>query len=98
MIPISSIAPITSAIPGISSAGASQPKNTFQQVLESTINTVDGLQKNAGDTVQKFLSGQNEDIHTTVLATQQAEMAFQLGLQVRNKVVSAYQEIMKMQL
>jgi flagellar hook-basal body complex protein FliE len=98
MIPISSIAPISSALAGIPSVGASQPKNTFQQVLESTINTVDGLQKNAGDTVQKFLSGQNEDIHTTVLATQQAEMAFQLGLQVRNKVVSAYQEIMKMQL
>lgn len=98
MIPISNIAPISSAIAGIPSAGASQSKNTFQQVLESTINTVEGLQKNAGDTVQKFLSGQNEDIHTTVLATQQAEMAFQLGLQVRNKVVSAYQEIMKMQL
>lgn len=98
MIPISNIAPISSGIAGIASAGASQAKNTFQQVLESTINTVDGLQKNAGDTVQKFLSGQNEDIHTTVLATQQAEMAFQLGLQVRNKVVSAYQEIMKMQL
>ena len=77
--------------------GASQP-GAFQQVLEGTIGTLDSLDKNAGTAVQKFLSGQNEDIHTTVLATQQAEMAFQLGLQVRNKVISAYQEVMKMQL
>jgi flagellar hook-basal body complex protein FliE len=95
--PISNIAPLASAVAGIPAAGASQ-SNSFSQVLNSTINTVEGLNKNAGDAVQKFLSGQNEDLHTTVLATQQAEMAFQLGLQVRNKVVSAYQEIMKMQL
>jgi len=97
MNPISSIAPLSSVIPGIPSAGATQ-SGAFQQVLDSTINTIEGLNKNAGDSIQKFLSGQNEDLHTTVLATEQAEMAFQLGLQVRNKVVSAYQEIMKMQL
>ena len=48
--------------------------------------------------VQKFLTGENEELHTTILATQKAELAFELGLQVRNKVVDAYQEIMKMQM
>jgi flagellar hook-basal body complex protein FliE len=49
--------------------------------------------------VQKFLSGDgSEDIHTTVLATQRAELAFEMFQQVRNKVVSAYQEIMRMQM
>jgi flagellar hook-basal body complex protein FliE len=48
--------------------------------------------------VQKFLSGDTDELHTTILATQKAELAFQLGLQVRNKVVDAYQEIMKMQM
>jgi flagellar hook-basal body complex protein FliE len=95
--PISGINPIPSIPISVPSGGASQP-GAFQQVLEGTIGTLEGLNNNAGAAVQKFLSGQNEDLHTVVLATQQSEMAFQLGLQVRNKVVSAYQEIMKMQL
>jgi flagellar hook-basal body complex protein FliE len=95
--PISNIAPISSTVSAVPGSDSSQP-GAFQKVLEGTIGTLENLNNNAGDAVQKFLSGQNEDLHTTVLATQQAEMAFQLGLQVRNKVVSAYQEIMKMQL
>jgi flagellar hook-basal body complex protein FliE len=98
MSPISNIAPLASKIAGIPSTGASSSSGTFQQILQNTIGTIEGLNNNAGTAVQNFLSGKNEDLHTTVLATQQAEMAFQLGLQVRNKVVSAYQEIMKMQL
>jgi flagellar hook-basal body complex protein FliE len=95
--PISGITPIASTPAAINSGEGSQP-GAFQSVLEGTIGTLEGLNKNAGSAVQSFLSGQNEDLHTTILATQQAEMAFQLGLQVRNKMVSAYQEIMKMQL
>lgn len=97
MTPISNIAPISSTPAVIPSGEASQP-GAFQSVLESTIGTLESLNSDAGTAVQNFLSGKNEDLHTTILATQQAEMAFQLGLQVRNKVVSAYQEIMKLQL
>ncbi len=52
----------------------------------------------AAQSVENFLSGEGEELHTTVLATQRAELSFELGLQVRNKVVQAYQEIMRMQL
>ena len=48
--------------------------------------------------VERFLSGEGEELHTTILATQQAELSFDLFLQARNKVVSAYQEIMRMQM
>lgn len=86
-------------MPGsITPPGASGGSGEFQKVLEGTINTLQSLQNDADTSVQKFLTGENEELHTTVLATQRAEMAFELGLQVRNKVVSAYQEIMKMQL
>jgi flagellar hook-basal body complex protein FliE len=94
---IPGITPISSTPLAISAGESSQP-GAFQKVLEGTIGTMESLNSNAGTAVQNFLSGQNEDLHTTILATQQAEMAFELGLQVRNKVVSAYQEIMKMQL
>jgi flagellar hook-basal body complex protein FliE len=48
--------------------------------------------------VERFLSGEGEELHNTVLATTRAELSFDMFLQTRNKVVNAYQEIMKMQL
>jgi flagellar hook-basal body complex protein FliE len=94
---IANITPLTlpQITPATSSAG--QPGD-FQKVLTGAINQVESLNNNAADSVQKFLRGDNEELHTTILATQKAELAFQLGLQVRNKVVDAYQEIMKMQM
>jgi flagellar hook-basal body complex protein FliE len=78
-------------------SAAGQP-GEFQNALASAINSIDTSQKNAATSVQQFLTGENEELHTTILATQKAELAFELGLQVRNKVVDAYQEIMKMQM
>jgi flagellar hook-basal body complex protein FliE len=93
--PISNITPI--AWPqAVASTSSAQPGD-FQNVLSSAIGSIESLQNSASDSVQKFLTGQNEELHTTILATQKAELAFELGLQVRNKVVDAYQEIMKMQ-
>jgi flagellar hook-basal body complex protein FliE len=94
--PISNIAPIT--LPQISPVSSAGQSGEFQKVLAGTINQLESLNNNAADSVQKFLSGENEELHTTILATQKAELAFELGMQVRNKVVDAYQEIMKMQM
>lgn len=95
--PISSIIPI--GMPQVApAANALGQPGEFQSVLSSAINSIESLQNNAASSVQQFLTGQNEELHTTVLATQKAESAFELGLQVRNKVVDAYQEIMKMQM
>jgi flagellar hook-basal body complex protein FliE len=95
--PISSITPIE--MPRLAPAAntAGQP-GEFQSALSSAINSIESLQNNAASSVQQFLTGENEELHTTILATQKAELAFELGLQVRNKVVDAYQEIMKMQM
>jgi len=93
-----------SAIRSISGLGPLQPlapggkPGEFQSVLEGTIQKLESANNDATDAVQKFLTGENEELHTTVLAAQKAEIAFDLGLQVRNKVVSAYQEIMRMQM
>ena len=95
--PISNITPLTLPQIQMPASGAGKP-GEFQQVLSGTIDQLESMGKSATDSVQKFLSGENEELHTTILATQKAELAFQLGLQVRNKVVDAYQEIMKMQL
>lgn len=97
------ILPVTSnpalqITPAVGSAASSAASGQFGKVLESTISSLETMNQNAASSIQSFLTGENEDIHSTVLATQKAEMAFDLGLQVRNKVVSAYQEIMRMQM
>jgi flagellar hook-basal body complex protein FliE len=69
----------------------------FQSVLEGLIGKVEHSQTQAQNSVESFVTGGNEELHSVALATQRAELEFDLFLQVRNKVVSAYQEIMRMQ-
>ena|ERR1035437_3155708 len=95
--PVSAISSISSLQPLQPLAPAGKP-GEFQSLLEGTIQKLQSVNNDATDAVQKFLTGENEELHTTVLAAQKAEIAFDLGLQVRNKVVSAYQEIMRMQM
>jgi flagellar hook-basal body complex protein FliE len=94
---IANIAPLTLPQLTHATSPAGQPGD-FQQMLTGAIGQVESLNNNAADSVQKFLRGDSDELHSTILATQKAELAFQLGLQVRNKVVDAYQEIMKMQM
>lgn len=94
---LSSIGSISGLQP-LNPAGQTDKSGAFQNVLEGTIKNLESMHNDASDAVQKFLTGENEELHSTVLAVQKAEVAFDLGLQVRNKVVSAYQEIMRMQM
>ena len=82
----------------ISSTDSGGKPGEFGKVLDSAIQQVEGARGDATRAVQQFLSGETEELHSTALATQRAELAFELGLQVRNKVLQAYQEIMRMQM
>ena len=91
---IQPIAPIEIGGPAPSSAGGSD----FHNMLQSAIGTVENARDNANQSVQNFLSGEGDDLHSTVLAVQRADLEFDMLMQVRNKVISAYQEIMRMQM
>jgi flagellar hook-basal body complex protein FliE len=78
-------------------AGAASGGGEFQSLLANAIGGVERLRVDAGKTVERFLAGDGEEVHTVALATQRAELAFETFLQVRNKVVSAYQAVMQMQ-
>jgi flagellar hook-basal body complex protein FliE len=95
------ILPVTGAAvpaPAISTAATSSGSGTFRDALASAIGSVEGDTRNASASIGRFLAGEGEELHTTVLAAQRAALSFDLFLQVRNKVVSAYQEIMRMQI
>ena len=95
--PISPIAAIPNVAPPAAAGSASQP-GAFQSVLNGAIETIESASNDATTAVQKFLSGENEELHTAALAVQKANLTFDLGLQVRNKVLDAYQQVMQMQL
>jgi flagellar hook-basal body complex protein FliE len=69
----------------------------FGSILQDAMQKVGQLDNQATASVQSFLSGEGDDLQTTIMATQRADLAGELFLQVRNKVVAAYQEVMKLQ-
>jgi flagellar hook-basal body complex protein FliE len=98
MSPISPINfPVIVQAPSLAQSTA-QPDASFQNAFQAAIGHVEHANAVADGAVQKFVSGEDQELHSTILATQNAELQFEMLMQVRNKVVSAYEEIMKMQL
>jgi len=93
---ISGISPISPLQSDVAAPSAGAAGTSFKDVFNSAIGEVENSRSSAAKSVEQFLSGDGQDLHSTVLATQRAELEFQMFMQVRNKVVSAYQEIMKM--
>jgi flagellar hook-basal body complex protein FliE len=84
-------------IPSFEPKKTEQGETPFSEILGTAIQEVNDLQSKAGEEVQKAMTGEMTDIHTAMIAVQKADVSFQMMMQVRNKLVSAYQEIMKMQ-
>lgn len=70
---------------------------SFGQVLMGKISEVNNLQIEANKAVENLITGRSQNLHETMLAVEQAEIAFRTLNQVRQKVLDAYQEIMRMQ-
>jgi flagellar hook-basal body complex protein FliE len=69
---------------------------SFGEMLKSSINEVDRLHKEADKAVQDLAAGKGKGIHETMIALEKAEISFQLMMQVRNKIIAAYEQAMKM--
>jgi len=88
-------------ITGISGAGAAGgvggPNNSgFAGAMKSALQEVNGLQSNADKVTGSYERGETTDIAAVMLAREQASVGFQATLQVRNKLLSAYKDIMSM--
>jgi flagellar hook-basal body complex protein FliE len=75
---------------------ARTPQINFADAFGSAINQVETSQQAAKSAATDLLAGGKGDVHSVALASQRAELSLELFQQVRNKFVSAYQEIMKM--
>ena len=72
--------------------------STFSAFLQEAITGVNRLQQEAETAVQHHTIGKTHNLHDTMLAVEKADISLRLLLQVRNKAVEAYQEIMRMQI
>jgi len=78
------------------SSAAVSPSSGFGQQLKVALDGVNVLQKDAGSKSEAFAAGRSDDLVGTMLAMQKSNVAFQATVQVRNRLVSAYQDIMNM--
>jgi len=76
---------------------ASDSSGGFREVLHSAIDDIQQLEGQAEAKVAGVLEGTGADVHTAMIAVEKADLSFQLMMQVRNKIVSAYEEISRMQ-
>ena len=70
----------------------------FANFLESKLNDVNEAQIDAENTTQDFIKGKEKDIHNVMLKTQEAKMSLEMAVEIRNKIVDAYNELSRMQL
>lgn len=88
--------------PGINSSQAKGSKPTeggksFGEVLGESLKEVNNLQIEADKAIEDFATGQTKNVHETMIALNKADTAFKMTMQVKNKIVEAYQEIIRMQ-
>ncbi|GMT41850.1 MAG: hypothetical protein IEMM0002_0261 [bacterium] len=83
---------------GKASIGTGETAKSFGQVLTESLNEVNSLQMEADKSIEALVTGRNKNIHETMISISKADLAFRMTMQVRNKILDAYQEVMRMTL
>jgi len=94
--PVSSSQILANPLPPNSTAVAPREWG-FTETLRGAMDQVEQLQGDATTKTAALLEGSGMDVHSAMIAVEKADLSFQLMMQVRNKIVSAYQEIARMQ-
>ncbi|MBP9902810.1 MAG: flagellar hook-basal body complex protein FliE [Verrucomicrobia subdivision 3 bacterium] len=82
----------------VSPTGATAPNGaTFANTLDHMVADVSGKQAAASDAITGLMSGQGVPLHQAMIAMEEASVSFQLMVEVRNKLLESYQELMRMQ-
>ncbi len=79
------------------SGDAAKGGGDFASVLKQSLTEVNQMQQKADAAVSALAAGEKVSLHETMIAMEQADVSFRLMMQVRNKIVEAYQEILRMQ-
>ncbi len=77
-------------------AGSAGASKGFGDVLKESLNEVNKMQLDADKSIEDLATGRSKNIHETMISMSKADIAFRMTMQVRNKVMEAYQEVMRM--
>ncbi len=77
--------------------GPAADETSFKEIFDKALQNLNESQLKAEETVKKFLTGEITDVHTVMIALEEAKLTMQLAVEVRNKIVEAYQELSRMQ-
>lgn len=93
-----SISPSVSGLqaPGVGPAHPQPGRGTFGNLLKGAINKVEHDHNQANRSIEELALNKGKEIHRTMIEMEKAEISFKLLMQVRNKIVSAYETIMRM--
>ena len=96
MIPIQGVDGLSATAPE-KPAGITRTEQDFSKMLTDMIDEVNTLQQKGDQAVQAVQAGDSKNLHEAMIALEQADISTRFLVQVRNKVLDAYQEIMRMQ-
>lgn len=82
---------------GIGSTANSETQMSFADTLNEAIQNVNEMQKSSDKAIQNLATGRTDNVAEVMIASEKADIALKLMVQVRNKIIDAYQDIMKMQ-
>ena len=93
-------APTGASLPSSPASGSSAPAQApqFGQVLSQELDRVNGLLNQADTQAQRVATGDAQDLHESMLAMAEADLALQVTMRVTQKAIAAYQEISRMQM
>jgi flagellar hook-basal body complex protein FliE len=95
--PVSSLRILPAEVDSTAGDALAGQGGSFAATLRSAMDEMSELSAQAETKVADALTGNGGDVHSALIAVEKADLSFQLMLQVRNKIVSAYQEISRMQ-
>lgn len=78
-------------------AALRETHRTFGETLNQAVKDVSALQSEAGKAVERMVSGEAVDLHEVMIAVEKAKTSFELLMEIRNKTLDMYREIMRMQ-
>jgi len=86
------------ASPATSGIGGTETGGSFSNLLGNFVGEVNAQQTAAGDAINGLMSGKNVSLHQAMISMEEASVSFQMMVEVRNKMLDSYQELMRMQI
>ncbi|MEQ9408621.1 MAG: flagellar hook-basal body complex protein FliE [Fuerstiella sp.] len=98
--PVSSIGSVGTGLPAAPASGAGKTGHAlpFADLVKGLLQDANGHQAQVEEGVKQLITGETDSIHDVVLTAAQADLAFRLVMEVRDRLISSYQEIMRMQM